>query len=94
MKKSFKLIAVAVLTLTMLAGCKKKNPVEGKKFNLKIAGENIVYVFSADKMWMEGHEQVKMDYRYEKESDSIILTEFDGVESTIPMSQLKVIGKK
>ena len=95
MKKIFKLIAITIFALTMFVSCGKKNPVSGKKFELKINGlETVTYVFSDDKMWLDGLEEIKLDYRYDEVSNSIIMIEYDGIESTIPMSQLKLVSKK
>lgn len=38
---------------------------------------------------MEGFDGLKMKYRYDKESDSIVYTETDGSERVIVMSKLK-----
>ena len=38
---------------------------------------------------MEGFYGLKMKYRYDKESDSIVYTETDGADRVIKMSELK-----
>ncbi len=94
MRRFFRMIAALVLMLTVFAGCAKKNPLSGKKFAMKVSDvETVTYVFSDDKMWLDGFDLVKMDYRFDAQSNSVIMTEFDGLECTIPMSKLKQVGK-
>lgn len=91
MKRLTKAIALAILTATLLAGCKGKNPVAGKKMALNVGGMSVVYIFEKEKFYMEGLDGIKMKYRYDKDSDSIIYTELDGTESVIEMSKLKEV---
>ena len=89
MKKMVKAIALAVMAAALFAGCGSKNPVAGKRMALEAMGTNFVYVFEDEQFYMEGFEGMKMKYRYDKESDSIVYTELDGSERVIKMSELK-----
>ena len=89
MKKMVKAIALAVMAAALFAGCGSKNPVAGKRMALEVNGTSFVYVFEDEQFYMEGLDGLKLKYRYDKESDSIVYTELDGSESVIKMSELK-----
>ena len=89
MKKLVKVIAVVFLSASLFASCGSKNPVAGKKMALEAGGMSVTYIFTENQFWLEGLDGLKMNYRYDKESDSIIYTELDGSESVIEMSKLR-----
>lgn len=91
MKKIFKVILLVFLTTSIFACCKTKNPVAGKKMSLDAGGMSITYVFTEAQFWLEGLDGLKLNYRYDKESDSIIYSEIDGEEKIIPMSDFKEV---
>ena len=89
--------AAAVLSAVLLVGCKGKNPVAGKKMALTestvILGEkyeqDLIYVFSDTQYWLDGLEGVKMNYVYDKETDTIRLE--GGLGDPIPVSEFKKV---
>ena len=91
MKKTAKAVALVVVAVTLFAGCGSKNPVVGKRMALEVNGMSFVYVFEDEQFYMEGLDGFKLEYRYDKESDSIVYTELDGSESVIEMSKLKKV---
>ena len=80
MTVSKKLIGATFLSVVLFVGCSGKNPVAGKKMSLSAGGASFIYIFEKDQFYMEGLEGMKMNYRYDKDSDSIIYTEIDGTE--------------
>ena len=91
MKKSTKWIAGAIVAAALFASCGGKNPVAGKKMAFDYNGASIVYIFTDSQFWLEGLDGIKLNYRYDKETDSIIYTEVDGEEKTLPMSKFKEV---
>ena len=89
--KSIKWIAGAIVAAALFASCGSKNPIAGKKMSLEAGGMSVVYVFTDSQFWLEGLDGLKLNYRYDKESDSIIYTEVDGEEKTLPMSKFKEV---
>ena len=91
MTVSKKLIGAVFLSVVLFAGCSGKNPVAGKKMALSAGGTSFVYIFEKDQFYMEGLEGIKMNYRYDKDSNSIIYTELDGTEKMINMKSLSEV---
>lgn len=59
--------------------------------SLSAGGASFIYIFEKDQFYMEGLEGMKMNYRYDKDSDSIIYTEIDGTEKMIEMKSLREV---
>lgn len=87
MKKFTKFLVVGCVIAILLASCGSKNPVAGKKMAMDAGGMSVVYIFTENQFWLEGLDGVKLNYRYDKETASIIYTELDGEETTLPMSK-------
>ena len=91
MKKKLLFVALSLFIVTLFAGCGNENPVAGKKMALDAGGASVVYIFTDDQFWLEGLDGIKLNYRYVKDTDSIIYTELDSEETTLSMSKFKEV---
>ena len=91
MKKITFFLVTVFFSAMLFSSCGSKNPVAGKKMALEAGVMSFVYVFSDNQFWLEGMDGLKQNYRYDKESNTIIYTDLDGSEQIIEMSKLKEV---